>query len=164
LNGGFAQMARQKPGSDLQGDPQELRRRIGGVRGKVQDSAAIDARNSKIGVGFLSARCLNNRVLLLGNSRSLSPRWKWRLAPLNRLDPASTSQRKAIFSKKIMRSLNVIRNCLVIASVCLTLLSSCRKAPEPQFDLIIRNGNVAMALAGFGFLPMLLLKVTRLSK
>ena len=31
---------------------------------------------------------------------------------------------------------------LVVALVCLTLLSSCRKAPEPQFDLIIRNGNV----------------------
>jgi len=36
----------------------------------------------------------------------------------------------------------VIRIHLVVALVCLTLLSSCRKAPEPQFDLIIRNGNV----------------------
>lgn len=41
-----------------------------------------------------------------------------------------------------MRTLNVIRIHLVVALVCLTLLSSCRKAPEPQFDLIIRNGNV----------------------
>ncbi|HEU0005252.1 MAG TPA: D-aminoacylase [Terriglobia bacterium] len=36
----------------------------------------------------------------------------------------------------------MIRIHLVVALVCLTLLSSCRKAPEPQFDLIIRNGNV----------------------
>jgi N-acyl-D-amino-acid deacylase len=34
------------------------------------------------------------------------------------------------------------RICLVGALVCLALLSACRKAPEPQFDLIIRNGNV----------------------
>ena len=36
----------------------------------------------------------------------------------------------------------MIRKTLVVAIVCLTGLSSCRKAPEPQFDLIIRNGNV----------------------
>lgn len=30
----------------------------------------------------------------------------------------------------------------VVTLVCVTLLSSCSKAPEPQFDLIIRNGNV----------------------
>ena len=36
----------------------------------------------------------------------------------------------------------MIRKTLVVAIVCLAGLSSCRKAPEPQFDLIIRNGNV----------------------
>ena len=36
----------------------------------------------------------------------------------------------------------MIRKYLVVAIVCLTGLTSCRKAPEPQFDLIIRNGNV----------------------
>ena len=36
----------------------------------------------------------------------------------------------------------MIRKTLVVAIVCLTGLTSCRKAPEPQFDLIIRNGNV----------------------
>src|SRR5262247_760264 len=41
-----------------------------------------------------------------------------------------------------MRILNVNRICLVGTLVCLVLLSACRKAPEPQFDLIIRNGNV----------------------
>jgi N-acyl-D-amino-acid deacylase len=42
-----------------------------------------------------------------------------------------------------MRTPNVLRIHLVIALACLsTLLSACRKAPEPQFDLIIRNGNV----------------------
>jgi len=36
----------------------------------------------------------------------------------------------------------VTRIRLVAVLVCLTLLSSCRKAPEPEFDLIIRNGHV----------------------
>ena len=31
---------------------------------------------------------------------------------------------------------------LVVTIVCLTGLTSCSKVPEPQFDLIIRNGNV----------------------
>src|SRR5688572_3320 len=34
------------------------------------------------------------------------------------------------------------RNYLVVALICLAWLSSCRKAPEPQFDIVIRNGNI----------------------
>src|SRR5258705_10908346 len=50
-----------------------------------------------------------------------------------------------------MRIFNVTRIHLVVALVCLTLLSSCRKAPEPQFDLIIRNGNVVDGLGELWF-------------
>jgi hypothetical protein len=64
---------------------------------------------------------------------------------------AFTSHSTTFFPRKIMRTLNVIRIHLVVA-LSFALLSSCRKAPEPQFDLIIRNGNVWMARASFGFL------------
>ena len=36
----------------------------------------------------------------------------------------------------------MIRIRLAVALVCLSFLPSCRKAPEPQFDLIIRNGII----------------------
>ncbi len=45
-------------------------------------------------------------------------------------------------SPKIMKTFNMACLCLAFVLVCLALLSSCREAPEPQFDLIIRNGNV----------------------
>jgi N-acyl-D-amino-acid deacylase len=57
-------------------------------------------------------------------------------------DGASTSPIEVFIPENIMRALNVIRKTLVVAIVCLTGVTSCRKAPEPQFDLIIRNGNV----------------------